>query len=79
MKKLLLFVAAFLIMALPTVAQETDLSEEEFKQKIDSVFEHVDMTSVETGILIENMGSICLTQTSSTVKNQIRYILTKKS
>lgn len=33
MKKLLLFVAAFLIMALPTVAQETDLSEEEFKQK----------------------------------------------
>lgn len=54
MKKLLLFVAAFLIMALPTVAQETDLSEEEFKQKIDSVFEHVDMTSVETGILIEH-------------------------
>ena len=41
-------------MALPTVAQETDLSEEEFKQKIDSVFEHVDMTSVETGILIEH-------------------------
>ena len=78
MKKLLLFVAAFLIMALPTVAQETDLSEEEFKQKIDSVFEHVDMTSVETGILIEH-GSICLTQTSSTVKNQIRYIQTKKS
>lgn len=54
MKKLLLFLAAFLIMALPTVAQETDLSEEEFKQKIDSVFEHVDMTSVETGILIEH-------------------------
>ena len=54
MKKLLLFVAAFLIMALPTVAQETDLSEEEFKQKIDSVFEHFDMTSVETGILIEH-------------------------
>lgn len=54
MKKLLLFVAAFLIMALPTVAQETDLSKEEFKQKIDSVFEHVDMTSVETGILIEH-------------------------
>lgn len=54
MKKLLLFVAAFLIMALPTVAQETDLSEEEFKQKIDSVFEHVDMASVETGILIEH-------------------------
>ena len=54
MKKLLLFVAAFLIIALPTVAQETDLSEEEFKQKIDSVFEHVDMTSVETGILIEH-------------------------
>lgn len=54
MKKLLLFVAAFLIMALPTDAQETDLSEEEFKQKIDSVFEHVDMTSVETGILIEH-------------------------
>ena len=54
MKKLLLFVAAFLIMALPTVAQETDLSEEEFKQKIDSVFAHVDMTSVETGILIEH-------------------------
>lgn len=54
MKKLLLFVVAFLIMALPTVAQETDLSEEEFKQKIDSVFEHVDMTSVETGILIEH-------------------------
>ncbi len=54
MKKLLLFVAAFLIMAFPTVAQETDLSEEEFKQKIDSVFEHVDMTSVETGILIEH-------------------------
>lgn len=54
MKKLLLFVAAFLIMALPTVAQETDLSEEEFKQKIDSVFEHVDITSVETGILIEH-------------------------
>lgn len=54
MKKLLLFVAAFLIMALPTVAQETDLSEEEFKQKIDSVFVHVDMTSVETGILIEH-------------------------
>lgn len=54
MKKLLLFVAAFLIMALSTVAQETDLSEEEFKQKIDSVFEHVDMTSVETGILIEH-------------------------
>lgn len=54
MKKLLLFVAAFLIMALPTVAQETDLSEEEFKQKIDSVFEHVDMTSIETGILIEH-------------------------
>lgn len=54
MKKLLLSVAAFLIMALPTVAQETDLSEEEFKQKIDSVFEHVDMTSVETGILIEH-------------------------
>lgn len=54
MKKLLFFVAAFLIMALPTVAQETDLSEEEFKQKIDSVFEHVDMTSVETGILIEH-------------------------
>lgn len=41
-------------MALPTVAQETDLSEEEFKQKIDSVFEYVDMTSVETGILIEH-------------------------
>lgn len=41
-------------MALPTVAQETDLSEEEFKQKIDSVFVHVDMTSVETGILIEH-------------------------
>ena len=41
-------------MALPTAAQETDLSEEEFKQKIDSVFEHVDMTSVETGILIEH-------------------------
>ena len=54
MKKLLLFVAAFLIMALPTVAQETDLNEDEFKQKIDSVFEHVDMTSVETGILIEH-------------------------
>lgn len=54
MKKLLLFVAAFLIIALPTVAQETDLSEEEFKQKIDSVFEHVDITSVETGILIEH-------------------------
>lgn len=54
MKKLLFFVAAFLIMALPTVAQETDLSEEEFKQKIDSVFEYVDMTSVETGILIEH-------------------------
>lgn len=54
MKKLLLFLAAFLIMALPTVAQETDLSEEEFKQKIDSVFEHVDITSVETGILIEH-------------------------
>ena len=41
-------------MALPTVAQETDLNEDEFKQKIDSVFEHVDMTSVETGILIEH-------------------------
>lgn len=54
MKKLLLFVAAFLIMALPTVAQETDLNEDEFKQKIDSVFEYVDMTSVETGILIEH-------------------------
>lgn len=54
MKKLLLFVAAFLIMALPTVAQETDLNEDEFKQKIDSVFEHVDMKSVETGILIEH-------------------------
>lgn len=54
MKKLLLFVAAFLIMALPTVAQEADLNEDEFKQKIDSVFEHVDMKSVETGILIEH-------------------------
>lgn len=34
MKKLLLFVAAFLIMALPTVAQETDLSEEDLNKKL---------------------------------------------
>lgn len=44
---------ALLSITWTAVAQETDVSEEQFRQKIDSVFEHVDLKPVETGILIE--------------------------
>ena len=52
MNKLLSLLAALFLLALPTVAQETDVSEEEFRQKVDSVFEHVNLKQVETGILL---------------------------
>ena len=54
MNKFYFILAMLLSIALPTVAQETDVSEEEFRQKVDSVFEHVDLKQVETGILIEH-------------------------
>ena len=62
MNKFYFILAMLLSIALPTVAQETDVSEEEFRQKVDSVFEHVDLP--------DGTYSLVLTENSETILRQ---------